>query len=144
MNIKKCNKVISLLTSITMLMVMVPYSTITANAAYENTHSNTGNQREDIVAVAETQIGYHEGSLEGTVSSSNNYTKYNVWNGTIDGTYKYALGGKDADLREFTKEMNQALGGRGGGKPFFVQGSVQADEETIRAFFEEHFGPAAR
>ena len=67
-----------------------------------------------------------------------------VFSRNEDGTYKYALGGKDADLREFTKEMNQALGGRGGGKPFFVQGSVQADEETIRAFFEEHFGPAAR
>ncbi len=35
----------------------VPLSTF---ADFENTHINTGDQREDIVAVAETQIGYHE------------------------------------------------------------------------------------
>ena len=35
-----------------------------------------------------------------------------------------------------TKEMNAALNGRGGGKPFFVQGSVQASEKEVRAFFE--------
>ena len=40
------------------------------SAAYENTYTNTGNQRADIVAVAKTQIGYHEGSLEGTTNSN--------------------------------------------------------------------------
>ena len=60
------------------------------SAAYENTYTNTGNQRADIVAVAKTQIGYHEGSLEGTTNGSNNYTKYNVWNGKIEGGYRYA------------------------------------------------------
>ena len=53
-----------------------------------------------------------------------------------DGSYKYAIGEKDGDLRQFTKEMNAALDGRGGGRPFFVQGSVKADEEKIRRFFE--------
>ena len=52
------------------------------------------------------------------------------------GSYKYAMGEKDGDLRQFTKEMNAVLNGRGGGKPFFVQGSVQASEKEIRAFFE--------
>ena len=50
-----------------------------------------------------------------------------------DGTYKYAMGEKDGNLREFTKEMNQVLNGRGGGKPFFVQGSVSSSEEEIRS-----------
>ena len=63
---------------------------LSVSAAYENTYTNTGNQRADIVAVAKTQIGYHEGSLEGTTNSSNNYTKYNVWNGKIEGGYRYA------------------------------------------------------
>ena len=54
-----------------------------------------------------------------------------------DGSYKYAMGEKNGDLRQFTKQMNAALNGRGGGKPFFVQGSVQASEEKIRAFFAE-------
>ena len=49
--------------------------------------------------------------------------------------YKYALGRKGGDLRAFTKEMNQALSGRGGGKPEFVQGSLQADRAAIEAYF---------
>lgn len=59
-----------------------------------------------------------------------------VFSDNGDGTYKYAMGEKDGNLREFTKEMNQALNGRGGGKLFFVQGSVSASEEEIRKFFE--------
>lgn len=49
--------------------------------------------------------------------------------------YFYAMGQQDGDLRAMTKEMNETLNGRGGGKPFFVQGSVRASEEEIRAFF---------
>ena len=60
-----------------------------------------------------------------------------VFSKNADGSYKYAMGEKDGDLRQFTKEMNAKLNGRGGGKPFFVQGSVQATEEEIRRFFEQ-------
>ena len=59
-----------------------------------------------------------------------------VFSKNPDGSYKYAMGEINGDLRQFTKEMNAALNGRGGGKPFFVQGSVQADEEKIRKFFD--------
>ncbi|MBQ0000005.1 MAG: alanyl-tRNA editing protein, partial [Clostridiales bacterium] len=52
-----------------------------------------------------------------------------------DGTYKYAIGEQNGDLRALNKEMNAALNGRGGGKPFFVQGSVCASESEIRSFF---------
>lgn len=52
-----------------------------------------------------------------------------------DGSYKYAIGETDGDLRAFTKDMNAVLHGRGGGKPFFVQGSVQASEKEIRKYF---------
>ena len=58
-----------------------------------------------------------------------------VFSDNGDGTYKYAMGEENGDLRTFTKEMNTALNGRGGGKPFFVQGSVKAGEEEIRRFF---------
>ena len=51
--------------------------------------------------------------------------------------YKYAIGQKDGDLRAFVKALNQALNGRGGGKPGFVQGSVQADAHAIRDFFAQ-------
>ena len=59
-----------------------------------------------------------------------------VFSANPDGSFKYAIGEENGDLRQFTKEMNAALSGRGGGKPFFVQGSVKAKEKEIRAFFE--------
>lgn len=60
-----------------------------------------------------------------------------VFSKSQDGSYKYAMGQINGNLSKLTKEMNQALQGRGGGKPYFVQGSVQADEHRIRAFFRE-------
>ncbi|MCD7744752.1 MAG: DHHA1 domain-containing protein [Lachnospiraceae bacterium] len=62
-----------------------------------------------------------------------------VFSDNGDGTFKYALGEKDGDLRALVKEMNQALGGRGGGKPFFAQGSVHGEEKEIRKFFDNRF-----
>ena len=60
-----------------------------------------------------------------------------VFSRSEDGSYKYAIGEKDGDLRQFVKEMNAALDGRGGGRPFFAQGSVKATEEEIRRFFRQ-------
>ncbi len=58
-----------------------------------------------------------------------------VFSDNGDGTFKYAVGRKDGDLRAFVKQMNQELNGRGGGKPFFAQGSVKGSEDEIRKFF---------
>lgn len=54
------------------------------------------------------------------------------------GAYKYAVGAREGDVRTLVKELNAALNGRGGGKPDFAQGSVQADEPAIRSFFQSH------
>ena len=51
-----------------------------------------------------------------------------------DGSYKYAIGEKDGDLRALVKELNVALNGRGGGKPNFAQGSAACTAEEIRTF----------
>lgn len=51
--------------------------------------------------------------------------------------YKYAVGQAGGNLRDFVKELNQALSGRGGGKPDFVQGSVRAPRKAIEQFFAE-------
>lgn len=51
--------------------------------------------------------------------------------------YKYALCQKNGDLRQMVKELNASCNGRGGGKPFFAQGSVQAKRAQIEAFFAE-------
>lgn len=52
-----------------------------------------------------------------------------------DGSYKYAIGQTEGDLRPLCRDMNAALHGRGGGKPLFVQGSLAATQEEIRAYF---------
>lgn len=53
-----------------------------------------------------------------------------------NGSYKYALIHTGHDIRQLVKDMNAALNGRGGGRDGFAQGSAQATEEQIRAFFE--------
>ena len=69
-------RTVAIVSALLMLTMCVP---MTALAKYENTHTNTGDQAADIIAVAKTQIGYLEGSYGGTVAGSNNYTKYGVW-----------------------------------------------------------------
>ena len=59
-----------------------------------------------------------------------------IFAGSDEEGYKYCVGQTGGDLRELTKALNAALRGRGGGKPFFVQGSVQASRREIEAFFE--------
>lgn len=59
-----------------------------------------------------------------------------VFSGSDAEGYKYCVAEDGGDLRQLTKEMNAALHGRGGGKPFFVQGSVSASRREIEIFFE--------
>ncbi len=62
---------------LSMLLACVPLS---VSAAFDNTHINTGDMAADIVAVAETQIGYYEGSLDGSYPfSGDNVQEYGVW-----------------------------------------------------------------
>lgn len=58
-----------------------------------------------------------------------------VFSPGAEGT-SYALCRPGGDLRSLCKELNETLNGRGGGKPELVQGSVQAKEDEIRAFFD--------
>lgn len=59
-----------------------------------------------------------------------------VFSGSDAEGYKYCVAEDGGDLRQLTKEMNAALHGRGGGKPFFMQGSVSASRREIETFFE--------
>lgn len=60
------------------------------------------------------------------------------FSGTENEGYKYALARQGGDLRSLSKAMNEALHGRGGGKPDFVQGSVQASRSEIEGFFTKN------
>ncbi len=61
-----------------------------------------------------------------------------VFSGDDTEGYKYAVGLPDGDLRSWVKTMNGVLHGRGGGKPGFVQGSVQATQSEIQAYLERN------
>jgi len=54
-----------------------------------------------------------------------------------EGAYQYAVSCPGDDLRPFVKKLNAALHGRGGGKPEFVQGSIQAGRQDIQDFFDQ-------
>lgn len=54
-----------------------------------------------------------------------------------DGDYRYAVIESGGDLRQFIKDMNTALHGRGGGRDGFAQGSAACTAEEVRAFFQE-------
>ena len=58
-----------------------------------------------------------------------------VFAGSDETDYKYAIGWKDGDLKDLVRRVNTALNGRGGGKPFFVQGSVAASRSLIEDLF---------
>ena len=52
-----------------------------------------------------------------------------------DGGYRYVMGSKSANLQAMTKEINQALHGRGGGTTGMIQGSVQCTRHDIEGYF---------
>lgn len=55
------------------------------------------------------------------------------------GGRRYAAAEHGGDLAGFAKELNAALGGRGGGRGGLVQGSVNAPREDIERFMQSKF-----
>lgn len=57
-------------------------------------------------------------------------------------SYRYIIGKNETasalNLRELAKELNAALGGRGGGSEKMIQGSVAANREEIEAFLRKY------
>jgi len=58
-----------------------------------------------------------------------------VFSGSDEAGYAFCLVTRSGDLRQLGREMTKALNGRGGGKPVFQQGRVQAVRAEIEAFF---------
>ena len=59
-----------------------------------------------------------------------------VFSGSEDAGYAFCLVTREGDLREQVKAMTKAFNGRGGGKPNFQQGRVQATQAEIETFFQ--------
>ena len=53
-----------------------------------------------------------------------------------EGDYKYVISSTSIDLRQIAKSINQALGGRGGGRAEMIQGSFSASIEDIISYFK--------
>ena len=60
-----------------------------------------------------------------------------VFSGDDTAGYAYALVTRSGDLRQLCRDMNNALNGRGGGKPICQQGRVSAPKTQITAFFHK-------
>ena len=60
-----------------------------------------------------------------------------VFSGNEISGYAFCLVTRDGDLRQLGKDMTSALNGRGGGKPQFQQGRVQAAKAEIEGFFAQ-------
>ena len=63
---KTVTKITATILAAIMLMSMVPTFNVNAGATFEYTRSNTGNLRDDLVAVAQSQVGYIEESYNHT------------------------------------------------------------------------------
>lgn len=57
--------------------------------------------------------------------------------GTEESGYRYILGSRHTDVRETAKRLNASFGGKGGGKPEMVQGSLAGTQEEIRRVLGE-------
>lgn len=54
-----------------------------------------------------------------------------------DGLYQYAAGSSDMDMREFIRQLNEKLNGRGGGNALLAQGTFQTSFQEIQKVFQE-------
>lgn len=52
-----------------------------------------------------------------------------------EGSYKYVISSVSVDLRERSREINEALSGRGGGRAEMIQGGFSATMEEIKRYF---------
>jgi alanyl-tRNA synthetase len=59
-----------------------------------------------------------------------------VFAGNDEKGYRYVIGSHTQDVREISKQMNQELNGRGGGKKEMVQGSIAAAKKEIEHFWQ--------
>ena len=58
-----------------------------------------------------------------------------AFTGSDQDGYRYVMGSRSIDLRAESKVIHAALGGKGGGQPAMIQGSVPAKRAEIEAYF---------
>ena len=58
-----------------------------------------------------------------------------AFTGSDESGYRYVMGSRTVDLRAESKVIHAALGGKGGGQPAMIQGSIPAKRAEIEAYF---------
>ena len=58
-----------------------------------------------------------------------------AFTGSDESGYRYVMGSRTVDLRAESKTIHAALGGKGGGQPTMIQGSIPARRGEIEAYF---------
>lgn len=53
-----------------------------------------------------------------------------------ENNYSYVVASKNSDVRDIVKNLNTTFNGKGGGRPNYAQGKIEADKSDITAFFE--------
>ena len=107
---------------------------------------SVGLQRKVFAAIAESHAGketaihFEEGLQPGAVRELADTIAEKagtaiVYSGSDDVGYAICIISKTADTNALGKAMNQALNGRGGGKPGAFQGSLKATRTQIEAYF---------
>lgn len=94
------------------------------------------NSKEEIVLLFEDQLsaaGLRNMSLLVSEASGCMCAVFGAGNGS----YRYAVSKPGSDIKALVSEMNAELHGKGGGSQGFAQGQVEADEESIRAFYSK-------
>ncbi len=61
-----------------------------------------------------------------------------AFSGNDETGYTFVMGANTDAISRRAREITGALNGRGGGRGSRIEGSVKADEETIRAFFRDY------
>ena len=77
----------------------------------------------ELIAFSNTAIGKISGILVALSGS--------------EGDYKYVISSRTVDLRSISRDINSALGGRGGGRPEMIQGSFSATLSQIKEYFKK-------
>lgn len=59
-----------------------------------------------------------------------------AFSGSDESGYRYIIGSRRADLRKSVRQINEGIGGRGGGSSEMIQGSASKTAAEIYAFFK--------
>lgn len=60
-----------------------------------------------------------------------------VFTGSDEAGYRYIIGSRHVDLRAMSREINSAIGGKGGGRPEMIEGRASKTAAEIRNYVEK-------